>query len=106
MDLEVDSVLKRIKTKGITITLDQTARDLLMKEGYDPVYGARPMRRAVETYIEDPLAEHILRGEIKDGDTASATLPEGEKYLKFVIEEKPEAPPTENAPEEEATAGA
>lgn len=106
VDLEVDNVLKRIKTKGITVTLDQTARDLLMKEGYDPVYGARPMRRAVETYIEDPLAEHILRGEIKDGDSANATLPEGEKYLKFVIEEKPEAPPTENAPEEEATAGA
>ncbi len=93
VDLEVDNVLKRIKDKGINVTLDQSARDLLMKEGYDPMYGARPMRRAVETYIEDPLAEHLLRGEVKDGDTVAATLPEGEKFLKFVIETNGQSKP-------------
>ena len=103
VDLEVDNVLKRIKEKGIIVTLDQAARDLLMKEGYDPVYGARPMRRAVETYIEDPLAEHLLRSEIKDGDTVNATLIPGEKFLKFVIEEKPAA---DTPPPVEATADA
>ena len=103
VDLEVDNVLKRIKEKGITVTLDQSSRDLLMKEGYDPVYGARPMRRAVETYIEDPLAEHLLRSEIKEGDTVNATLPPGDKFLKFVIEEKPAA---DTPPPVEATADA
>ena len=102
VDLEVDNVLKRIKEKGITVTMDQSARDLLMKEGYDPVYGARPMRRAVETYIEDPLAEHLLRSEIKDGDTVNATLPEGDKFLKFVIEH----PVADSPPPVEATADA
>jgi ATP-dependent Clp protease ATP-binding subunit ClpC len=102
VELEVGSVLKRIKEKGITVNLDESAKDLLMKEGYDPMYGARPMRRAVETYIEDPLAEHLLRGEVKDGDVVNATLPAGEKYLKFVIEDRDKDKPVE----EEATAGA
>ncbi len=107
VDLEVDNVLKRIKDKGIVVTLDQTARDLLMKEGYDPTYGARPMRRAVETYIEDPLAEHLLRGEVKDGDSVAATLPEGEKFLKFVITTNGQAiehPDKDKAIEAEVTA--
>lgn len=105
VDLEVDNVLKRIKEKGITVTLDQPARDLLMQEGYDPTYGARPMRRAVETYIEDPLAEHLLRDEIKEGDTVNATKLEDEKFLKFVIEERPRDK-EDKVPEEEAAAGA
>jgi ATP-dependent Clp protease ATP-binding subunit ClpC len=97
VDLEINKVLKRIKEKGITITLDEAAMDLLVQEGYDPMYGARPMRRAVETYIEDPLAEHMLRGEIKDGDVVKVTRTENEKSLKYIIANlEPEA----RAPEE------
>ena len=64
--------------------LDETARDFLIKEGYDPQYGARPMRRAVEKNIEDPLAEHLLRGDIKEGDTVKALCEPNAKMLKFI----------------------
>ena len=70
VDLEVDKVIKRVRAKRIEITLDQAAHDFLIEKGYDPNYGARPMRRAVERFLEDPLAEEILRGNIKDGDTS------------------------------------
>ena len=68
VDLEVAKVTKRVKAKRIEITLDQAAHDFLIEKGYDPTYGARPMRRAVERFLEDPLAEEILRAHIKEGD--------------------------------------
>ncbi len=102
VDLEVSNILKRIKDKGITVSLDETATELLMQEGYDPMYGARPMRRAVETYIEDPLAEHLLRGDIKAGDIVNVTRREGDKSLKFSVQD---IQPEEGAPAE-AGAGA
>jgi len=71
VDLEVAKVTKRVRAKRIEITLDQAAHDFLIEKGYDPTYGARPMRRAVERFLEDPLAEEILRGHIKEGDTVT-----------------------------------
>ncbi len=83
VDLEVDKLLKRLREKEITLELDETARDLLVKKGYDPSYGARPMRRAVERYLEDPLAEALLRGDVKQGDSARVHCPEGAEELVF-----------------------
>jgi len=83
VDLEIDKLLKRLRDKEITLLLDSTARDLLVKKGYDPAYGARPMRRAVERYLEDPLAEALLRGDVKPGDTAKVICPEGKEELVF-----------------------
>ncbi|MBP7949901.1 MAG: ATP-dependent Clp protease ATP-binding subunit [Verrucomicrobiales bacterium] len=103
VDLETEKVLKRIKEKGITLVFDDRAKELLMQEGYDPMYGARPMRRAVETYIEDPLSEHLLRGEIKDGDIIDVTRLEEEKSLKYSVRN---ARPEEDAPAEPAGTGA
>jgi ATP-dependent Clp protease ATP-binding subunit ClpC len=73
VDLEVAKVTKRVRAKRIEIALDQSAHDFLIEKGYDPTYGARPMRRAVERFLEDPLAEEILRGHIKEGDTVPVT---------------------------------
>jgi ATP-dependent Clp protease ATP-binding subunit ClpC len=83
VDLEIDKLLKRLRDKDITLLLDVTARDLLVKKGFDPAYGARPMRRAVERYLEDPLAEALLRGDVKPGDTAKVICPEGKEVLEF-----------------------
>jgi ATP-dependent Clp protease ATP-binding subunit ClpC len=69
VDLEVAKVIERVRTKDIKVHLDTTAVEFLIDKGYDPIYGARPMRRAVEKYLEDPLAEEFLRGNIKHGDT-------------------------------------
>ena len=64
VDLEVAKLVKRLKDKDIALTLTDEARDLLATKGFDPAYGARPMRRAVERFLEDPLAESLLRGDV------------------------------------------
>jgi len=67
LDLEVKKVVQRLEKKDINLVLDEKARDLLVEKGHDPEYGARPMRRAVERFMEDPLAEEILRGKLVEG---------------------------------------
>jgi ATP-dependent Clp protease ATP-binding subunit ClpC len=69
VNLEVAKVIERIRGKDIKVQLDRGAIEFLINKGYDPIYGARPMRRAVEKFLEDPLAEEFLRGNIKQGDT-------------------------------------
>jgi ATP-dependent Clp protease ATP-binding subunit ClpC len=81
VDLEVAKLVDRVKQKNIKLVLDEKARDFLIEKGYDPAYGARPMRRAVEKYLEDPLAEELLKGAVKAGATAYVTA--GENCLMF-----------------------
>src|ERR1700716_521065 len=69
VELEVAKVVERVRLKEIKVHLDPSAVEFLIDKGYDPTYGARPMRRAVEKFLEDPLAEELLRGNIKSGDT-------------------------------------
>jgi ATP-dependent Clp protease ATP-binding subunit ClpC len=73
VDLEVAKVVDRVRAKNIKIQLDRTAVEFLIDKGYDPIYGARPMRRAVERYLEDPLAEELLRTNIKQGDVVQVS---------------------------------
>jgi ATP-dependent Clp protease ATP-binding subunit ClpC len=80
VDLEVNKVKRRLKLKEIEIVLDEPAHEFVINKGYDPTYGARPMRRAVERYLEDPLAEELLRGTVKAGDTVEVSV-EGEKLV-------------------------
>jgi ATP-dependent Clp protease ATP-binding subunit ClpC len=68
LDLEITKVMQRLKARNIVLQLDEKAKDLLVAKGYDPMYGARPMRRAVERSLEDPLAEEILRGIFHEGE--------------------------------------
>ncbi len=77
LDLEIAKVIDRLKHKKLNLTLDDKARDLLVEKGYDPTYGARPMRRAVERYLEDPLAEEILRGNLHETEPVVVTVEEG-----------------------------
>ena len=91
VDLEVDKVLIRVKAKEVHIELAETAKEFLIEKGYDPMYGARPMRRAVERYLEDPLAEELLRGNVKAGDTVQVAAAPGK--LAFQVAE-----PTGKAP--------
>jgi ATP-dependent Clp protease ATP-binding subunit ClpC len=78
VDLEVNKVKRRLKLKEIEIVLDDPAHEFVINKGYDPTYGARPMRRAVERYLEDPLAEELLKGTVKAGDVVEVTV-DGEK---------------------------
>ena len=81
VDLEVAKLIDRLKAKDIKVVLDDKARDFLIEKGFDPAYGARPMRRAVERYLEDPMAEELLKGTVKPGDTAEVTA--DDKALTF-----------------------
>jgi ATP-dependent Clp protease ATP-binding subunit ClpC len=73
LNLEVEKVLERLRHKNIRLTLDDKAKDFLVEKGYDPQYGARPMRRSVERFLEDPLAEEILKGNLHAGDPIVVT---------------------------------
>jgi len=88
LDLEIKKVLGRLKSKNIRLELDEKARDFLVEKGYDPQYGARPMRRAVERYLEDPLAEEILRGTVHDGEPVQVSV--ADTKLTFKQKEKAE----------------
>ena len=68
VSLEVTKVAGRLKEKGVVIELNAEASAFLIEKGYEPVYGARPLRRAIERFLEDPIAEEIIRGKIKAGD--------------------------------------
>ncbi|MDB9741712.1 ATP-dependent Clp protease ATP-binding subunit [Akkermansiaceae bacterium] len=83
IDLECDKLFGRLADRGIAIKLDKASRGLIIEKGYDPAYGARPMRRAVERYLEDPLAEALLAGEINEGDTVKVTRLKDAPKLTF-----------------------
>ncbi len=72
--LEVAKVKSRLKYQDVEISLTPAATDFLIEKGYDPQFGARPLRRAVEKYLQDPLAEEILRGNIKPSETIEVTV--------------------------------
>jgi ATP-dependent Clp protease ATP-binding subunit ClpC len=93
LDLEIQKVMGRLKAKKIQLELDAKAKDFLVEKGYDPTYGARPMRRAVERYLEDPLAEEILRGKFQEGVPINVSV-EGDK---LVFSQPAQAAPTEGA---------
>ena len=75
--LEVAKVKTRLKYKEVEIQLTPAAADFLIEKGYDPQFGARPLRRAVEKYLQDPLAEEILKGHIKPSETVEVGIAEG-----------------------------
>ena len=92
--LEADKLISRLKTKNITLALSQEALSLIIKNGYAPQYGARPMRRAIERLLEDPLAESLLRGDVKPGDKIEAVETDGTETLTFLhIKDKKPARP-------------
>ncbi|MBM3824000.1 MAG: ATP-dependent Clp protease ATP-binding subunit [Verrucomicrobia bacterium] len=77
LGLEVRKVLERLKGRQVNLELEQDAKDFLVEKGYDPTYGARPMRRAVEKHLEDPLAEEILKGHINANEPIRVLVKDG-----------------------------
>jgi ATP-dependent Clp protease ATP-binding subunit ClpC len=90
VELEVQNFAKRLEERKITLDFTVEAKQLLIEKGYDEKYGARPLRRAVEHYLEDPLAEALLRGDIKDGEPVQVSR-DGDKLI-FKQKTPPAAP--------------
>ncbi len=85
IDIELSKVIKRLKEKGLTLVLSDEAKELLIEKGYSPEFGARPLRRAIEHSLEDPLAERLLMGAFQGKDTITVKVVEvdGNKKLDF-----------------------
>jgi ATP-dependent Clp protease ATP-binding subunit ClpC len=81
VELMVKDLQQRLADRKLNIELSDEAKSWLAKEGYDPVFGARPLRRAIERYVENPLSAKILSGELKEGDTVKVDL--GKEGLTF-----------------------
>ena len=81
VDIQVGRVAKLLKDRKVTLDLSEGARGWLGRVGYDPVYGARPLKRAVQKYLQDPLAEMILSGQVPDGSTVSVGEGDGQLLL-------------------------
>ena len=81
VDLQMKEISQRLKEQGITIELTEAAREWLAEKGYDPNFGARPLRRTLQRQVESPLSKRLLRGEFAEGDTVVVDV--GEDGLSF-----------------------
>jgi ATP-dependent Clp protease ATP-binding subunit ClpC len=95
IEIIMKDVLKRLDTLGFSMQLSKEAKKFIAEKGYDPAFGARPLHRAIQKYLEDPLAEEILNHRIKAGDVVTADYDENEKKIVFVTTTPAPAPAAE-----------
>ena len=86
IDLELEKLFGRIISLGYTIEMSDKAKDFICDKGYDEKFGARPLKRAIQKYIEDPLAEEIVKATLSAGDKIILDIEEGKEELKVTIE--------------------
>ena len=87
IDIQLRGLMKRLEDRKIRVELADRAKDLLIAEGYDPMYGARPLKRVIQRRVLDPLAVRVLEGEFREGDVVRIDVPKGE--LEFFKAEQP-----------------
>jgi len=85
----LDHVRIRMEAVGITMAVDEAAIDLLAEKGFDPIYGARPLRREIQSGVEDAVAEMMLEGKIKDGDNVAVTASENRVMISKIEDDQP-----------------
>ncbi|MEM1027471.1 MAG: ATP-dependent Clp protease ATP-binding subunit [Planctomycetota bacterium] len=107
VEFELKKVFGRLDERNMALQVDQAAKDFLIEKGYNPDFGARPLRRAIEQYVEDPLSESILRDEFKEGQVVKVTRLEDKDHLSFSAEDLPKDDDADNeSPAEPEAAGA
>ena len=90
MDIQLLRLKKLLADRKIEVVLTEAARGLLAEKGYDPAYGARPLKRVIQKSIQDPLAEEILAGRVKDGDSVEVDVAAGKfTFNGLVMGDKP-----------------
>ncbi|MBQ4914559.1 ATP-dependent Clp protease ATP-binding subunit [Maribacter sp. MMG018] len=95
IDIELSKLYKRIKGIGYTLKLSEDAKDYIAEKGFDKQYGARPLKRAIQKYIEDALAEEIVNSNLEEGDTICMALDKEKNELTIKIEKSEESSKTE-----------
>jgi ATP-dependent Clp protease ATP-binding subunit ClpC len=86
IDLELAKLFGRISDLGYNLELTEKAKDYICEKGYDEKFGARPLKRAIQKLIEDPLAEQIIKSELHEGDRILMDIEEGNEELKITVE--------------------
>ena len=106
IDNELFKVIERLRMRGVDMELDGKAKDFLIEKGYNPDFGARPLRRAISAHIEDPLAEGLLSGDYEEGTMIKVSHKDEAEHLYFEASAQPSKPvdSDKREPEEEATA--
>ena len=85
VDLLLESLKKQLKEQGVELTLTDSAKEKITEVGYDPEYGARPLRRAIQKHVEDLLSEELLRGTVKPGQHVTVDVEEDEFKVKASV---------------------
>lgn len=85
IDIELAGLYKRIEDLGYKLVLNEDAKDFIAEKGFDPEYGARPLKRAIQKYLEDPLAEEIIKSKIQEGDTIKVSLDKEKNELVLKV---------------------
>ncbi len=83
IDIELEGLYKRVDDLGYKIKISNDAKDYIAEKGYDPDFGARPLSRAIQKYLEDPLAEELIKTKAEEGSTISVTLKDDQIQVKF-----------------------
>lgn len=99
IDITMKDVLKRLSNLGFSLELSQEAKEFLADKGYDSQFGARPLHRAIQKYLEDPLAEEILNLKVKDGDLLVAGLDKENQKIQFSLKNIPKTNKSEKSAE-------
>jgi ATP-dependent Clp protease ATP-binding subunit ClpC len=92
IDIELEKLLNRISDLGYTLNLSEKAKDYIEDKGFDKKYGARPLNRAIQKYIEDALAEEIVNSKLSEGDTISMDLDDKKNELTIKIKKSKKKP--------------
>ncbi|AXE17475.1 ATP-dependent Clp protease ATP-binding subunit [Runella rosea] len=90
IDISLGKLFNRVTNLGYQVELTEKAKDFLSEKGYDQQYGARPLNRAIQKYLEDPVAEEILKGDLREGDTLMADHEDGAETLVITVRKKEE----------------
>ncbi len=97
IDILMTGVMKRLSNLGFSLELSPEAKDFVAEKGYDVQFGARPLHRAIQKYLEDPLAEEILNMNVKEGDVLLADLDETKEKIKFTLKPQEKTPEAEQS---------
>jgi ATP-dependent Clp protease ATP-binding subunit ClpC len=101
LDIAILRLEKRIEGVGFKVKLSDEAKEFLGEKGFDADFGARPLNRAIQKYMEDPIAEEILKHELAEGEVIEVTHEKDAEELKFIVNRKKESKKKKDAPAEE-----
>jgi ATP-dependent Clp protease ATP-binding subunit ClpC len=89
VDLQMKEISERLNERGVFVELSEAAREWLAQEGYNPAFGARPLRRALQKFVESPLSVRLLAGDFAEGDTIIVEVSENDDELVFQLQGEP-----------------